>query len=164
MTKCFRFAALLLLAGVSWAAPAAAQTDTVAVWKALAPVCPGAQVRLALVEADSVRGPCGRVESGRLVVGQGVDERRIALARIDSVWVSASGSEGTARAGGFIGALMVGGAFAYVSNGICDAGSGCLSDTAVVGGIGALLGYLTGSLFGGLIGRGITVWDRRYPL
>lgn len=159
----FPFAALLLAAALAWPAPAAAQIDTAAVWRAMAPACPGAQVRLVLVTADSLRGTCGRVDYGRLLMHQGTDERQVALAQIDSVWVRVRGTASVARAGGFFGALTVGGAFAYVSNGMCDAASGCGSDTLAAGGLGALLGYLGGSLFGGLIGRTMTVWDRRYP-
>lgn len=161
--KLFRFAALAFAAAVSWTAPAHSQIDTVAVWKALAPACPGAEVRLALVTADSVRGQCGRVDYGRLMLREGAGERQIALAQIDSVWVRARGTASVARAGGIIGALTVGGTFMIAVNGLCESPSGCGSDPYVAGGLGALLGYLSGSLFGSLIGRTMTVWDRRYP-
>lgn len=161
--KLFRFALPLLAAALSWAAPAAAQVDTVALWRALAPSCPGAEVRLALVTADSLRGYCGRVDYGRMVVRQGTDERQVALAQIDSVWVRTRGTAGVARLGGFIGGLTVGGALYYVSNGLCDDTAGCGSETTVAAGLGALVGYLSGSFLGGLIGRTMTVWDRRYP-
>lgn len=162
--KFVRFAALLLAAALGWSAPAAAQADTTEVWWALAPVCPGAQVRLSLVSVDSVRGACGRVDSGRLLVRQGRDEREVALAQIDSVWVRTAGCARASRSGALIGALAVGGAFAFVSNGLCEAASGCRNGTVLAGGLGALLGYLSGAFFGALLGPGETVWDRRYPL
>lgn len=161
--KFVRFAALLL-AALACGTPARAQAaDTSAVTTALWTDCPGAEVRLALASAETVRGRCDGFAGGRLVVRRGVDEWLVPVAEIDSVWVRGFGARHGDLIGGIVGGVALGGAAVFVFNGICDAPSGCGGDTLTAGALAAFIGYFTGSLFGGMIGRTVDGWDRRYP-
>ena len=161
--KLVRFAALLLVA-LAWGTPARAQSpDTSAITSALWTDCPGAEVRLALASAETVRGRCDGLAGGRLVVRRGVNEWLVPVAEIDSAWVRGFGARHGDLIGGIVGGVALGGAAMFVGNGLCDAASGCGSDTLAAGALAAFIGYFSGSLIGGIIGRTVNGWDRRYP-
>jgi hypothetical protein len=163
MMKAGRFA-VLLLAALAWGSPARAQAaDTSAITTALWTDCPGAEVRLALASAETVRGRCDGFAGGSLVVRRGMDEWRVPLAEVDSAWVRGFGARHGDLIGGIAGGAAVGGAAVFVFNGICDAASGCGGDILLGGALATFIGYFSGSLFGGIIGRTVNGWDRRYP-
>lgn len=156
--------AALLLAVLTWVAPARAQAgDTAAIRRHLSRACPGGEVRLALANADTLRGYCGFVQDDRLVVRRGTDERRVPLEQVEALWVRTRGTGSGTRAGAVIGGLGLAGAFMFVANGICDNGAGCGSDVLQVGAIGGFLGALAGAATGGMIGSRVNGWVQRYP-
>ena len=162
MTRIVRCLGVLLAAALAFAGPACAQADTARITTALWAACPGAEVRVAAA-ADSVRGYCGPIEDGRLVVRHRTDEWRIPLTQIDSVWVRQRTTGTGVRRGALWGAVALGGFGLWVGHGLCESPSGCGSDAMQVAGVGALLGALGGLLIGGFIGHTVSVWDRRYP-
>ena len=161
--KLARCAALLVAAVLALPGRASAQTDTARVATALGRVCPGAEIRVAVAPADTVRGSCGPLQDGRLVVRHMTDEWRIPLADIGGAWVRRRTTGSGARTGMAVGAIALGGFGFFLGNGLCGAASGCGNDHLKMAGLSAVLGALGGALIGSALGHGVQVWERRYP-
>lgn len=86
-----------------------------------------------------------------------------AITRALCAWLRGFGAWHGHSIGGIAEGAAVGGAAVFVSNGICDAGSGCGRDVLVARALATFIGYFSGSLFGGIIGRTVDGWDRGYP-
>ncbi|HEX8317530.1 hypothetical protein [Longimicrobium sp.] len=84
--------ALLLaaIASVGVRPAAAQQADTARITTALWTACPGAELRMTVQGEGRVRGECGRVADGRLLVTTRSGEREVALVAVDSLWVRRS--------------------------------------------------------------------------
>lgn len=155
---------IVLLAVLAWTAPARAQAgDTAVIRRELARRCPGGEVRLALASADTVRGYCGFVDDSRLLVRHAGDEWRVPLEQVEALWIRRRHTGSGARMGAIIGGVGLGALGLFVGNGLCDAASGCGSDTAFLGLTGAIVGSLGGAAAGGIIGSTMNGWDQRYP-
>jgi hypothetical protein len=153
-----------LLAALAWTAPARAQAgDTAIIRRELAGRCPGAEVRLALANTDTVRGYCGFLDDDRLRVRWAADERDIPLEQVEALWIRTRGGGTGARWGALIGGVGLGAFGLFLGNGLCEAASGCGSDAAFLGLGGAILGSLSGAGIGGMIGHNVNAWDLRYP-
>lgn len=154
----------VLIALLAWTAPARAQAgDTAVIRSELAGRCPGAEVRLALANTDTVRGYCGFLEDDRLRVRWAADVRDVPLEQVEALWIRTRGTGTGARWGALIGGLGLGGFGLFLGNGLCEAASGCGSDASFLGLGGAIVGALAGAGVGGLIGGSVNAWDQRYP-
>lgn len=138
----------------------AQQADTARVSASVWTACPGAHVRIATRGAEMVRGRCGPVADGRLLVRTPSQERQVQLAEIDSLWTRKSYiAEATlllAAAGAATAALTAG------EQERCT-NFGCTVryelGTAERAGVGAVAGAALGVLIGPRIAR----WQRRFP-
>lgn len=155
---------VVLFALLAWTVPARAQAgETAVIRRELARRCPGAEVRLALASADTLRGYCGFVEDRRLTVRWMTEARDVPLEQVEALWIRTRGTGTGARTGAILGGLGLATFGFIVGNGLCDDTAGCGSDTAYLAGAGGVLGALAGAGIGALIGHNVHAWDQRYP-
>lgn len=156
---------LAFAAMLAFAAPSAAQyadSANAALW--LRGLCPGARVvQIATTSGERVHGYCAPIELTQLRVRMGTDERVVPFAEVDSIWVRQRGSGPGATTGALVGALVVGGAGMFLSQGLCETGDGCVNDTVMFGMAGAATGGIAGAILGGIVGGATQVWRQIYP-
>ncbi|HEX6368944.1 MAG TPA: hypothetical protein VF006_08425 [Longimicrobium sp.] len=157
--------AALVLAALAWCTPARAQAaDPSAITAALRPLCPGAEVRLAVAPADTVQGYCGRVEDGRLLVRWGADEWRVPLAQVEGVWVRRRATGDGGSRGAVYGAIAMAVVGGVIVNSMCESPAGCGARGPLIGAaVGGVFGALAGAGIGGMTDAAAAGWGRRYP-
>jgi hypothetical protein len=142
---------------------ARAQADTTLVSTALWTACPGATVRLAVRDAETVTGRCGTVADGRLVVRADAVERQVQLTEVRSVEVRRSRiAQGAATLGvvGLLAGWVVG---IPGPEPVCVVG-GCIRESGYGdNGRGAGVGAVVGAGLGALVGSRLKYWQARYP-
>lgn len=89
--------------------------------------------------------------------------RALAFAEIDSLWIREGSENSGAARGGLIGALVLGGATAFVTSSLCDAAGGCTSAVAGLTLGGAVAGGILGLLIGASVGHVVPHWKQVHP-
>ncbi|HEY0038187.1 MAG TPA: hypothetical protein VGB66_15920 [Longimicrobium sp.] len=162
--RTLRLALLLATLAVFGARPAVAQqADTARISTALWVICPGAELKMTVQGEGGVRGECGQVADGRLLVMTGSGERQVALVAVDSLWVRRSYTSELTIGLALLGSVAAGLYADRTREEGCLGMLGCRGEHnstvikfAAAGGVG-------GGIVGVVIGPRFWRWVRRYP-
>ncbi len=162
--RTIRIALVLVTFTIFGVRPAAAQqADTARISTALWVICPGAELRMTVQGEGRVRGECGRVADGRLLVTTGSGERQVALLAVDSLWVRRSYTPeltlGLALLSGVAAGLYAN--KTHVED--CRAVLKCHEDHDAASWRGFGFGLVGGAAVGVVIGPRFWRWVRRHP-
>jgi hypothetical protein len=164
VVRTIRIVLVLVTAAILGVRPAAAQqADTARISTALWVICPGAELRMTVQGEGPVRGECGRVADGRLLVTTRSGERQVALVALDSLWVRRSYTSELAIGLALLGSVAAGVYADRTREEGCLGMLGCRGEhnstvikAAAAGGVG-------GGIVGVVIGPRFWRWVRRYP-